>query len=988
MPDVAELGRKVKAKYPGAYDDLPDVEVGRKVKAKYPGAYDDFTDVPGGSGFFSEVLGRLRAALKAVSQKTTPAAVKGFDYSNKAREEAEYQARNKFGDPRSEGLEGVPLPPTNQIEAAQQIRGKTTKQVLKGAQAFSSAVGGAAQFGAALATGGASSLGSVALEGFVNTLFGPPGEADAAFALLPSVLRGSKAFMSAVRSKDAEKVRKFVSEARMTIAEKNALENFGAKDPTATFRPKGVSNEAIREVGGHSEPRLPGGTPPAEKSMEPKSKGVEVRQETPIDPHKQGVSHSEIDGLRKDLGWEPRKRDPKTDAQMIADSKIVEGKESVIANRITSDPDGVETLAEHEALAVGKRLKTLRDEMRLAKNTDDGAKYDILDTEAQQLANALDVSGSRQGRAFRARQFLYNEMDEWTIERSVRKANGGVDLTGKRLAEQDKIIDGLSKTIATLSKELDQARKDAFAWVSSKAKSKASTGPKIGETRRSDALARLKRLGVPVAEEGELLSGGMKSKQSGAIHIPQGSTEQVAMAVRGLTKSYGELGAKNWDDVFARLEKDLPGIEEEQALFILSGKYKAAKIEADVAKRNANQFLSRVKADAMARQKPIVAKALSLGMDVLNTSQRSLQTTLDDSMALIQGKNVLTWKPGTWIKGVGNGLAAGFRANPIDYAERHLVNIQNDPLYSRAVQAKLALSDVKGSFQGQEETVAGLLENKIPGLANSKAMATVTMNQMRFDLFRKLAAAGPDNADYLEDIARIINVATGKGDGKLAQWIGGKEGGMVFYAPRYYVSKWQHNFGQPLWKAKTAEGMREAGKMYGSQLAGYGILLKTVQELGFEVELDPRSANFGRASNGQWSFDLFNQQSEGLRVAAQLAYGRISKKGEYKDPGEFGAYDLETYIGSKFSAGIKSGRQIVEGKRYDDEAGGYVDATYRDFWRNYIPISVQEAKKMGWKPGMMGGSFFGGNLDKPFNPKSGVPKLEPLPPGVKRWLGR
>ena len=46
MPDVAELGRKVKAKYPGVYDDLDDADLGRRVKRKYPGAYDDFTDTP------------------------------------------------------------------------------------------------------------------------------------------------------------------------------------------------------------------------------------------------------------------------------------------------------------------------------------------------------------------------------------------------------------------------------------------------------------------------------------------------------------------------------------------------------------------------------------------------------------------------------------------------------------------------------------------------------------------------------------------------------------------------------------------------------------------------------------------------------------------------------------------------------------------------------------------------------------------------------
>lgn len=44
-PTVDDLGKRVKAKYPGQYDDLDDGEVGRRVKAKYPGAYDDFRDI-------------------------------------------------------------------------------------------------------------------------------------------------------------------------------------------------------------------------------------------------------------------------------------------------------------------------------------------------------------------------------------------------------------------------------------------------------------------------------------------------------------------------------------------------------------------------------------------------------------------------------------------------------------------------------------------------------------------------------------------------------------------------------------------------------------------------------------------------------------------------------------------------------------------------------------------------------------------------------
>lgn len=44
MSTVEDLGKKVKAKFPGQYDDLSDVDLGTKVKAKFPDAYKDFAD--------------------------------------------------------------------------------------------------------------------------------------------------------------------------------------------------------------------------------------------------------------------------------------------------------------------------------------------------------------------------------------------------------------------------------------------------------------------------------------------------------------------------------------------------------------------------------------------------------------------------------------------------------------------------------------------------------------------------------------------------------------------------------------------------------------------------------------------------------------------------------------------------------------------------------------------------------------------------------
>lgn len=46
MPSIKELGQRIKAKYPKAYDDLSDDEAGRLIKAKYPTEYADYEDPP------------------------------------------------------------------------------------------------------------------------------------------------------------------------------------------------------------------------------------------------------------------------------------------------------------------------------------------------------------------------------------------------------------------------------------------------------------------------------------------------------------------------------------------------------------------------------------------------------------------------------------------------------------------------------------------------------------------------------------------------------------------------------------------------------------------------------------------------------------------------------------------------------------------------------------------------------------------------------
>lgn len=50
MATLAELGQKVKTKYPGQYDDMDDVSLAQKIQSKFPGQYDDFMETRAPSG--------------------------------------------------------------------------------------------------------------------------------------------------------------------------------------------------------------------------------------------------------------------------------------------------------------------------------------------------------------------------------------------------------------------------------------------------------------------------------------------------------------------------------------------------------------------------------------------------------------------------------------------------------------------------------------------------------------------------------------------------------------------------------------------------------------------------------------------------------------------------------------------------------------------------------------------------------------------------
>jgi hypothetical protein len=148
-----------------------------------------------------------------------------------------------------------------------------------------------------------------------------------------------------------------------------------------------------------------------------------------------GISHAEVEKLREEgLVSKPRSASTKTDKALFEEAKKHSGNEQSIANNITAK-DSTVTLSDSEELALGSKLSRLVEDMRAAKAANDEEAFFKANADAEVIANALDESGSRQGRAFRARQFLFeNEVDPWIVARKAKRA-GASDKDVAKLTE-------------------------------------------------------------------------------------------------------------------------------------------------------------------------------------------------------------------------------------------------------------------------------------------------------------------------------------------------------------------------------------------------------------------------------------------------------------------------------------------------------------------------------------------------------------------------
>ena len=259
---------------------------------------------------------------------------------------------------------------------------------------------------------------------------------------------------------------------------------------------------------------------------------------------------------------------------------------------------------------------------------------------------------------------------------------------------------------------------------------------------------------------------------------------------------------------------------------------------------------------------------------------RTLKTMLDLSAMLRQGAVLAPAHPRAWAKSFIPQLKAAI--DP-DYDLMLDAFVHTRPNAEISEKAGLYLAPRGGSLTTREEFFVSKLARKIPGAAISERAYNTFLNQFRANLFdgqlarwEKMGYAPVD--EELKQLSQWINWTTGRGPlGELANI--NKTLNVTFFAPRFATSRFASLIVGPVRAGMGILGLpggysREVSKMVLKDVLTWyatGLSVLAAAKLaGAEVEMDPRSTDFGKIRIGTVRTDFWAGEQQVARFIAQM----------------------------------------------------------------------------------------------------------------------
>ncbi len=286
---------------------------------------------------------------------------------------------------------------------------------------------------------------------------------------------------------------------------------------------------------------------------------------------------------------------------------------------------------------------------------------------------------------------------------------------------------------------------------------------------------------------------------------------------------------------------------------------------------------------ALLDKRALGEKIWDASMDTIGLP-KALVASADISAPMRQGLPLLTDPSGSWFKAWAPMLRAFAKDK---WAIQAHEAIQSNPLFQKALEAGVdfTMFGAKGlRLTAHEERFMSRFTAKIPWVRMSERAYVTFLNKLRMDTFayyaRQLASqdAGPER---YKAMAQFVNWATGRGTIPLRGERAAAVLNATFFAPRFVASRIE----LPTLLISRDPLVRKAAWRNMAGTVGVGLTTLGLMKLaGAEVELDPRSTDFGKGRFGGTRFDFWGGFQQYARYMTQLITAqRKTARGEITD---------------------------------------------------------------------------------------------------------
>jgi hypothetical protein len=251
--------------------------------------------------------------------------------------------------------------------------------------------------------------------------------------------------------------------------------------------------------------------------------------------------------------------------------------------------------------------------------------------------------------------------------------------------------------------------------------------------------------------------------------------------------------------------------------------------------------------------------------DVVNIT-KAIPASFDNSALFGQGAIIAGARPSLIPGAVADSARSAMSRRAFESFKKKLATHPNQDLRE---SSGLYLASIK---QG-EETFGSRFAEKIPGVAASQRAYEATLDSLRsnsFDLYaERLTKAGVTDPKAFKDMARWVNVASGRGElGRLEPLADVLN--LPMFSPRLLASKF--NIISPVRYARMHPAARKVALTEMFRATGSLTTTMGLSKLaGADVDLNPFSGGFGTIDADGTSYDLSGGRLRTLRTIAQIA---------------------------------------------------------------------------------------------------------------------